>query len=42
MGMTAATWTSVFLVLVGAVITLVSTLVVDAIRARRARVVRAE
>lgn len=42
MGMNAATWTSIFLVLVGAVITLISTLVVDAIRARRARVVRAE
>lgn len=40
--MTTATWTSILLVLVGAVITLVSTLVVDAIRARRQRVVRAE
>ena len=40
--MTTATFTSILLVLVGAVITLASTLVVDAIRARRARAVRAE
>ncbi len=40
--MTAATWTSILLVAVGAVITLVSTLVVDAIRSRRQRIVRAE
>src|SRR4051812_35473855 len=40
--MGAETWTSILLVAVGAVITLASTLVVDTIRSRRQRVIRAE
>ena len=40
--MTAETWTSILLVAVGAIITLVSTLVVDTLRSRRQRVIRAE
>jgi len=40
--MSAETWTSILLVAVGAIITLASTLVVDAIRSRRQRVIRAE
>lgn len=40
--MTTETWTSILLVAVGAAISLASTLIADAVRSRRARVVRAE
>lgn len=40
--MTPETWTSLLLVAIGAAVTLVSTLIVDAIRARRARRTREE
>ena len=40
--MTTETWTSILLVLVGAVISLASTLVADAVRGRRARAIRLE
>ena len=38
--MTTETWTSILLVAVGAAISLASTLIADAVRGRRARVLR--